>query len=327
MQKIIINCCPGTLAEGFKTYSPLCRKLLFNGKKVSPFLSFPSPSSGQKMHVQFTENQSRISISGVQEKYAVLLDDTVLRLTIAGEQGQYILKPIPDGVKYPDQLPANEHLTMQIAKQVFKIKTAENALVFFADDKPAYLTKRFDVNDNGEKRAKEDFASLAQKTPQSHGTHYKYTGSYLDLFHLLEKYVPAYPVEAVKLYRLILFNFLFSNGDAHLKNFSILETDMGDHILSPAYDLLNTHIHIDDQFFALDEELLPGRLRNGSILQQFNTLAREAKIPEKTQENILKDMTTNSEKVEALIQRSFLSENKKRNYLQSYQTRLNRLTK
>ncbi|SFN87223.1 HipA-like C-terminal domain-containing protein [Salegentibacter flavus] len=50
---------------------------------------------------------------------------------------------------------------------------------------------------------------------------------------------------------------MFSNGDAHLKNFAILETPMGDHWLSPAYDLLNTRIHVDDSDFALEEGLLP----------------------------------------------------------------------
>ena len=35
-------------------------------------------------------------------------------------------------------MPANEHLTMQIARQVYGIETAENALIFFNDGTPAY---------------------------------------------------------------------------------------------------------------------------------------------------------------------------------------------
>ncbi|HQT21521.1 hypothetical protein [Daejeonella sp.] len=45
----------------------------------------------------------------------------------------------------------NEHLTMQIARQVYGLKTAENALIFFQDGTPAYLTKRFDVKEDGTK--------------------------------------------------------------------------------------------------------------------------------------------------------------------------------
>ena len=42
----------------------------------------------------------------------------------------------------------------------------------------AYITKRFDVLPDGSKLAQEDFASLAQRTPQTHGEHYKYEGNY-----------------------------------------------------------------------------------------------------------------------------------------------------
>ncbi len=74
------------------------------------------------------------------------------------------MKPIPTDLKKANQVPANEHLTMQIARQVYGIKTAKNALVFFKDGSPAYLTKRFDVKNEGGKWGKEDFAKLAGKT-------------------------------------------------------------------------------------------------------------------------------------------------------------------
>ncbi len=47
-----------------------------------------------------------------------------------------------------------------------------------------------------------------------------------------------------------------SNGDAHIKNFSLLETSDGDFKLSPAYDLINTNIHLpNDSIFALRKGL------------------------------------------------------------------------
>ena len=112
---------------------------------------------------QFIENQNCISISGVQEKFSVLLEKNKLRLINQNEQGLYILKPIPNVGKKLEEMPANKHLTMQIANQIFGIETAENALIFFANGKPAYITKRFDVNNKGGKLASEDFTSLAQK--------------------------------------------------------------------------------------------------------------------------------------------------------------------
>jgi len=322
-----INHCPGTLAPGYHTYSRTALVRVFQGRKVSHILPYDSPASDPDTEELFEENQSRMSISGVQEKFSVLLEKNKLRLISEGERGTYILKPIPGAGRRPDQIPANEHLTMQIARQVFDIETAENALIFFQDGAPAYITKRFDVGPDGNKQAQDDFASLAGRTPQTHGEHYKYLGNYLELFQLMEKYVPAHKVEAPKLLKLLMFNYLFSNGDAHVKNFSILETPMGDYRLAPAYDLLNTRIHIKDKDFALEDGLLPKNLAQGKIQHQFSVLANQAGIPPKTFTDITALMLSGSEKVERLTNSSFLDETTKRNYFQSYRGRLNQLMK
>lgn len=164
--------------------------------------------------------------------------------------------------------PANEHLTMQLAAQVFGIETAENAMIFFADGAPAYLVKRFDISPSGDKLAVEDFASLLGRAPQTHGGNYKYDGSYYELFQALKQFLPSWEAQAKHLFRLLLFNYLFSNGDAHLKNFSLIEDGHGSFRLSPAYDLLNTRLHIEDTDFALTEGLLPkaqGGIRQHSL--------------------------------------------------------------
>lgn len=319
--------CPGTLANGFSTYSRTCLKRMFQGKAVSHVLPYDSPLGNSASDHQFEQNRKRISISGVQEKFSVLLDKNKLRLTNEGEQGTYILKPIPQFGKKSDQMPANEHVTMQMARQVFGIETAENALIFFRDGTPAYITKRFDVRDDGTKLSQEDFASIAGRTPQTHGEHYKYAGNYLELFELMKKHLATYKIEAPKLMRILIFNYLFSNGDAHFKNFSILETPMGDFRLSPAYDLLNSRIHIDDNDFALEDGLLPRNLSTGNIRSQFSILAQHAEINEKLFDNMLTMMVSKSDKVEALLNASFLNEPSKRNYWQAYNSRLKKLLK
>ncbi|MFC3810983.1 type II toxin-antitoxin system HipA family toxin [Lacihabitans lacunae] len=325
MKILDIKYCPGTLADGFETYSRLCLTKMFNGKKVSHILPYDSPTHTFSEDDIYENNQIQISISGVQEKFSVILEKNKLRLTLEGEKGTYILKPAPNFGKNAEQMPANEHLTMQIAKQVFGIETAENALIFFKNGASAYLTKRFDVKANGEKWAQEDFASLANRAPQTHGEHYKYAGNYLELFDLMKAYLPAYTLEAIKLLKLLIFNYLFSNGDAHFKNFSLLETPLGDYRLSPAYDLLNSRIHIEDQDFALEDGLLPKNITQGKIKDQFARLAKEAEIKETTFIAILNQLTSSSDKVTKLINASFLSDSPKRNYLQAYQTRLKKL--
>ena len=320
-----IKYCPGTLSPGFETYSRACLNRVFNGRKVHHVLPYEAPESSETADALFLENRKIISISGVQEKHSMLLEKNKLRLTHEGERGTYILKPIPSFGKNAEQMPANEHLTMQIARQVYGIETAENALVFFKNGAPAYITKRFDVHEDGSKLAEEDFASLAGRTPQTHGAHYKYLGNYLMLFELMKTHLPAYKLEAPKLLKLLAFNYLFSNGDAHFKNFSLLETPMGDFRLSPAYDLLNSRMHTDDSDFALDDGLLPRNLASGSLIEQFHLLAVQADIREHHVRKIFQSLTSNTNRVTEMIGCSFLNDRSKRNYLQAYQTRLKKL--
>lgn len=322
-----IKYCPGTLTEGHNTYSRACLSKVFKGKKVNHILPYDSPTTNSETDELFNDNRKRMSISGVQEKFSVLLDKNKLRLINEGEQGEYILKPIPSAGKRPECMPANEHLTMQIAKQAYGIETAENALIFFKNGSPAYITKRFDLKEDGSKLAQEDFASLSGRTPQTHGEHYKYIGNYYELFQILKKFVPAYLLEASKLLKIIIFNYLFSNGDAHFKNFSLIETPMGDFKLSPAYDLVNSRIHIEDKDFALEDGLLPKSLTQGKIISQIKTLSEKAGISGLIYNDIINTMFNQSDLVEQLTFSSFLDEKIQRNYFQFYQTRLKKLNK
>ncbi len=322
-----IKYCPGTLSEGFDTYSKTALNRIFYGKKVSHILPYYSPSYNIESDELFNENRKRISISGVQEKLSVLIDKNKIRLIKEGEHGTHILKPIPSIGKKRDQIPANEHLTMQIARQVYGIECAENALIFFKDGVPAYITKRFDIKEDGSKLAQEDFASLANRTPQTHGEYFKYFGNYLEIFELMQKYITTYKLEAPKLLKILIFNYLFSNGDAHFKNFSIIETSFGDFKLSPAYDLLNSRIHIEDKEFALEDGLLPRGLTQGKIGQQFEMLAEKAEIDKKSYQKIFSLMTSKCEFVEKMVAASFLNDTNKRGYLQMYQRRLKQIIK
>lgn len=324
-----IDVCPGTLTAGFDTYSPLCLKRMFGGKKVSHILDF----SYDDGHEELISAINKISISGVQEKLSVVIRDGKLSLTEDGESGRYIIKPAPDykHLRFRNNIPANEHLTMQIASQVYKNKVAENAMVFFADGSAAYLTKRFDYTSDGQKVMQDDFASIAGKTERSHGKEFKYTGSYEDVAHLLRQHVAAWQVEMTRFFTLVVFNYLFSNGDAHLKNFSLQATSNGDYVLTPAYDLLNTSIHIDDDDFALQEGLLPKAAysdvyeRTGHPCQDdFMTFAERIGVLPKKATAIISLFATEQPKVYELIDRSFLDDKVKRMYKQSYQERLRR---
>lgn len=324
--------CPATLAEGFNTYSPSCLRNLFNGKKVNHFLQYDQPQQSEEVAELFMENRKRISISGVQEKLSFLLEKNLLRLTNEGEQGTYILKPIPRDLKKVDQVPANEHLTMQIAKQVYGLNTAGNAMIFFKNGSPAYITKRFDVKENGSKWGKEDFATLAGKTKDNAGANFKYEYSYEEVGMLIQKYVPAWRVEIEKYFLLVVFNFLFSNGGAHLKNFSLLESTKGDYLLSPAYDLVNTKLHVDDSDFALDKGLFGDGFKTELYKKSgypsksdFTEFAKRIGVTESRVDKLIYPFLEKQPFIETLVSRSFLSDANKRGYLLMYNIKRNYL--
>jgi len=323
-----IKYCPGTLKEGFDAYSPSTLRNVFAGKKVSHILPYDAPKKSEEANELFMENRKRISISGVQEKLSIILDKNKLRLTKKGERGTHILKPIPSDLRKVEDVPANEHLTMQIAEQVFKINTAPNALIFFQSGEPAYITKRFDVRKDGGKWNKEDFASLAGKTSENAGGNFKYEYNYVRLGKLIREYIPAWRIEIEKYFSLVLFNYLFSNGDAHLKNFAVLETINGDHLLSPIYDLLDTRLHVDDPAFALTGGLMSKELRSGNYTLKgvpnrtdFITFGKEIGLTEKRTVKIIESFATCHDSIPEMINHSYLSESSKNGYLIHYNTR------
>lgn len=325
-----IKYCPGTLAEGFSTYSPGCLRNLFNGKKVNHVLPYEQPQQSEEVAEQFIENRKRISISGAQEKLSFILEKKVLRLTKEGEQGTYILKPIPRDLKKVDQVPANEHLTMQIARQVYGLNTAENAMIFFRNGTPAYITRRFDVKESGSKWGNEDFATLAGKTKDNAGANYKYEYSYEEAGQLIQKYVPAWRIEIEKFFSIVVFNFLLSNGDAHLKNFSLLESSHGDYLLSPAYDLINTKLHVDDSDFALDKGLFADNFKSDQYKKSgqpgksdFAEFAKRIGVTNSRFEKLLNPFLEKQQYLETLVSRSFLTDANKRGYLHMYNTKRN----
>lgn len=327
-----LTVCPGHLAEGFDRYCPSCTRKLFDGKRVSPTLDFDYDADSADM----AESINQLSVSGVQEKLSAVIAAGKIVLTPIGKQGRYIIKPAPvyKHLRFRDQIPANEHLTMQIARQVYRIPTAENGMVFFKNGEAAYITRRFDYDTEGNKIKQEDFSSLAHKTSATHGHDFKYTGSYEDAAALIRNHVAAWQVQMSRFFSLVVFNYLFANGDAHLKNFSLQQTVGDDYLLAPAYDLLNTSIHVADEDFALQGGLIPETeysdvyARTGHPCRaDFETFGRRIGVLQKKMMTILDMFSQEQAEVYTLIDRSFLDEKVRRMYKRSYQERLSRFVR
>lgn len=273
------------------------------------------------------EQVQRISISGVQDKLSLRLHRGVLEPSDIG--GTHILKPVP-GTRLPvlhDDLPANEHLTMQLAEQCFGIRTAANTCIRLADGELAYLTRRFDRLPDGGKTAQEDFCQLMERTEATHGKQFKYGASYEELGRALERFCPAYAIEVEELFRRIVFCYATSNGDAHLKNFSLQQTPDGDHRLSPAYDLVATSIHLPGEsrlaLEVFDEGLTEGEQTAGFVTgSDLLELGRRYRIAPRRAEAIVALPKAVATRVHDLVDRSFLSARAKADYRARYDDRL-----
>lgn len=324
-----LTVCPSTLAEGFNTYSPTALKLLFDGQQVSHILPFNSPSHEGKDSEEYAKHVGRVSLSGVQPKAGMVVRDHRLVRPLDEERGRYILKPAPSSYALLERrdCPPNEHLSMQLASQVYHIETAPNALCFFRDGEAAYVTRRFDVAPDGSKYSQEDLASLAGLTKANGGSDYKYSNlSYEECAEIIGKYTTAPSVEILKFFRIVVFNYLILNDDAHLKNFSLINRGDGEYHLAPAYDLINTSLHLyEPRIFALDK----GLFREGMQLSDtrsvsradFEEFGRRVGLSPRLVTRELDTFASEQPLAQELINRSFLSDKLKRYYWQSYNYR------
>lgn len=314
-------------------YSKKQIKEVFGGVPVSPILPYESLDADAELVEAITEGVGHISLSGVQPKFSMVIDNGVLRLARKEEQGTYILKPAPTALFILDReyCPHNEYLTMQLAKQVYGLETAACALCYFQNGKAAYVTRRFDLRTDGGKYAQEDLASVAGLNKDNAGENYKYDVlSYEDCAELIRKNVRAGDVEVLKFFRLVVFNYLVLNDDAHLKNFSLIERRTDDYVLAPAYDLMNTSLHLRmPSVFALRK----GLFKEGTLIDDTHSITRASFVEfgkrigltDKIIERELDKFADEKPMAEAMIY-EHLPEKMAKNYYLSYKYRRFTLT-
>ena len=330
--------CLRRLKKAETVFCEACRQELFNGAAVPGVLPFTPPAKATYEEAQrLNELTRQISVSGVQEKFSLRLENSVPpaapQLALTAHGGQYILKPVPPTrFRHVAELPANEHFTMQLARQVFKLPTAACAVMRFDDGSPAYLTRRFDVQPDDSRLAQEDFAQLGGRTEQAHGDNYKYDFSHEEMARLIRQHLPtSYVAELTLFFRLTVFNYLVSNGDAHLKNFSLYRLPGGEYRLTPAYDLLNTSLHVNDgnglalDLFAGDYET-PSFTANAYLAyDDFLELGTRIGLPPSRVRRVLADMAGHEDATAKLLGRSFLAPEMQARYAASLESRRQRL--
>ncbi len=161
--------------------------------------------------------------SGVQPK-VVVSGSTLL-------QKDVIVKAFDD--EFP-LLTVNEFVCMKCAEYC-GLNTPK---VWLSDDLQHYVVERFDADESGTKVGIEDFATLMGRPGDQ-----KYSGTYENVLKVVR--LNTNSLEQVEeTFKLVAFNCLIGNGDAHLKNFSLqYHADHTEIQLSPVYDVTHTIIY------------------------------------------------------------------------------------
>src|SRR3990172_3720670 len=228
------------------------------------------------------ETPIKFSLGGSQLKFSMI--ERGGRFTLADGNDEWIVKP-----PHPTHanVPANEYTMMRLAAAA-GIQTPEVKLVKLDDidlaglvglsipqwETWAYAIKRYDRTTEGRVHV-EDFAQVFNVYGDQE---YKAT-NYDTIGRLIFDLFPNRFEQLAELIRRLVVNILVGNGDAHLKNWSVIYQDKVTPRLSPAYDLVSTIHYVQNYSLALN---MGGEKRFESIDEShFDRLARRMEAPPK----------------------------------------------
>ena len=211
-------------------------------------------------------------------------------------------------------LPENENLCMCIAS-AYGIAVPSHGLLPLLDDRLAYLVKR-DRLEDGPKLQQEDFQQLLQ-------TNDNYKGSYEQIANVIKKYSDVPALDLVELFERALLNYVLGNGDAHLKNFSIIKEENIGYHLSPAYDIVSSRLVLPDERKEMCLSL-HGK-KNRFSRKDFIKLAEHFGLNKKQSANSLDRLNDIKPVFENMIEGSFLNERLREGLLDIYKKRMGRI--
>ena len=258
--------------------------------------------------------QSQMAVTGVQAKVSLSLfrkeeKNLTKKLTIVGLYGDYILKPPSE---HYEQLPELESASMHMA-DVCGIKVVPHSLVKLQDKTLCYITKRVDRT-RKTKLHMEDMCQLSERLTED-----KYKGSHEQVAKLVLKYSSTPLLDVSNFYEQVLFSFLTGNSDMHLKNFSLLEKEGQGLSLCPAYDLVPTVLvnPADTEELALTLNAKKRKLK----YQDFLSAYEKCGLSKKVLDNTLELFVYAKPEMEAVLAKSFVSEEFKMKYLSLMESR------
>lgn len=184
----------------------------------------------------------KFSIGGMQMKFSMLRQGEKYTLPGDGQLGNYIVKPPSNDF---EALPMVEMASMETAR-ASGMDVPETLLIppdkfqdlpnmsGFRKNEPFYAIRRFDRPEGG-RRHTEDFAQVFNLRTSEKYDH----ANYEMIGRALLQYAGGLD-DLKEMARRLMLNVLIGNGDAHIKNWSLIYDSPLWPRLSPAYDLVST---------------------------------------------------------------------------------------
>lgn len=245
------------------------------------------------------DTRPHFSLAGVQMKFSMRDKDGRYIMDDQDASGDWIIKTPSTVHPY---VPLNEYTAMTLAELagvdipeikligMDKIDALPN--INLPNEQLAYGIRRFDRLPQSKRVHTEDFAQIMF----AHA-HDKYrVASYDQIGKLIYQKSVQGQRDAVQMAIRLLVNILLANGDAHLKNWSMIYRDGRHAELSPAYDIVTTKAYIDGESqYALNM----AKIKNWkeASLEHFKRWAEYGDIPWKP---VLYNLRASIEKARAL---------------------------
>ena len=279
-----------------------------------------TPATLDDTPIKFSLGGSQLKFSMIERGGRYTLDN--------GDGAQWIVKP-PHPIHA--DVPANEFIMMRLAAaagiQTPAVKlvkldeidvTTVSGLSIPKGETWAYAIKRYDRTATGSIHA-EDFAQVFNVYADQEYT----AGNYDTIGRLIFDIFPNRFEQLTEFIRRLVVNILIGNGDAHLKNWSVIYRDKITPQLAPAYDLVSTIQYVHNDSLALN---LGGAKQFAAIDEtHFDRIARRINAPPKFVLEIVKETVAKAQGVwPGIIREPTLPENF-RNCLYQYWSGLSAL--
>ena len=220
-------------------------------------------------------------IPGVQDK----VSSQMLNAPVKTAGIDYMVKFNPEDIPFAVE---NEFYFLSLANKV-GIATAKAQLLTDSEGVHALRLQRFDRVGNRlskQRLAIEDGAQILNRYPLD-----KYRVDFVQMAKKMIGLCAASEAAAYQIYKQVVFDWLIGNGDAHAKNFSVIQNSLGEWKIAPAYDLLCTMFYgdrkmalsLEGQELAWNKALmlklakrigLPEKLAERTITRQLTALAK-----------------------------------------------------